>query len=145
MFHEIKAETFPTGMKEINFIFGKGVVVFNAMARVASGTSPLSYWLIMFCSPYSQISASLTIIDSITFVTIDAIDTAFGKFICFIGFKHCVVRLLQTTKNNSSKQLPIKHHQPDVTLSCPKRLRLLFYNYVFFATFYLQISIPVIT
>ena len=38
----------------------------------------------MFCSPYSQISAGLTVIDSITFVTIDAIDTTFGKFICFI-------------------------------------------------------------
>ena len=38
----------------------------------------------MFCSPYSQISAGLTVIDSITFVTIDAIDTTFGKCICFI-------------------------------------------------------------
>ena len=38
----------------------------------------------MFCSPYSQISAGLNVIDSITFVTIDTIDTAFGKFICFI-------------------------------------------------------------
>ena len=38
----------------------------------------------MFCSPYSQTSANLTVIDSMTFVTIDAIDTAFGKFICFI-------------------------------------------------------------
>ena len=38
----------------------------------------------MFCSPYSYISASLTAIGSITFVTIDAIDTTFGKFICFI-------------------------------------------------------------
>ena len=26
----------------------------------------------------------MTVIDSIKFVTIDAIDTAFGKFICFI-------------------------------------------------------------
>ena len=69
-------------MKKINFIFGKRVVVFNAVGREASGTFPLSYWLKMFCSPYSQISASLTVIDSITFVTIDAID--FGNFICFI-------------------------------------------------------------
>ena len=38
----------------------------------------------MFCSPFSQISTSLTVIDSITFVTIDAIDTAFGILICFI-------------------------------------------------------------
>ena len=38
----------------------------------------------MFCSLYFQISASLTVIDSITFVTIDAIDPDFGKFICFI-------------------------------------------------------------
>ena len=28
------------GMKEINFIFGKGVVVFNAVGREASGTFP---------------------------------------------------------------------------------------------------------
>ena len=38
----------------------------------------------MFCSPYSQIFASLTVIDNTTFVTIDAIDTIFGQFICFI-------------------------------------------------------------
>ena len=33
MFKEIKAEAFPTGMKEINFIFEKGVVIFNAVGR----------------------------------------------------------------------------------------------------------------
>ena len=38
----------------------------------------------MFCNPYSYISVSLTVADSITFVTIDAIDTTLGKFICFI-------------------------------------------------------------
>ena len=43
MFQEIKAETFPTGMKEINFIFGKGVVVFNAVGREVSRTFPLRY------------------------------------------------------------------------------------------------------
>ena len=38
MFKEIKAEAFPTAMKEINFTFGKGAVIFNAMGRDACGT-----------------------------------------------------------------------------------------------------------
>ena len=31
-------ESFSTGVKEINFIFGKGVVVISAVGREASGT-----------------------------------------------------------------------------------------------------------
>ena len=50
-------------MKEIDFTFGKDVVVFNAVGREVSRTFPLRYWLKMFCNPYSQISASLTVID----------------------------------------------------------------------------------
>ena len=53
MFQKIKAETFPTGMKEINLVFGKGVVVFNTVNREASGTFPLNDSLKMFRSPYS--------------------------------------------------------------------------------------------
>ena len=52
MFKEIKAEAFPTGMKKINFIFGKGVVIFNAMGREACGTFSFNYWFKMFCSPF---------------------------------------------------------------------------------------------
>ena len=48
----MKAESFPTGMMEINFIFGKGVVVFNAVEREASDTFPLMYRLEIFYSPY---------------------------------------------------------------------------------------------
>ena len=53
MFKEIKAEAFPTGMKEINFTFGKNVVIVNAIGREAYGTLPFNYWFKMFCSPYS--------------------------------------------------------------------------------------------
>ena len=71
-------------MKEINLVFGKGVIIFNTVSREASGSFPLNDWLKMFCGPYSWISASLTVIDSITFVKIDAIDTTFEEFDSFI-------------------------------------------------------------
>ena len=62
MFQKIKAETFPTGMKAVNFIFGKGVVVFNTVSKEVSGTFPLSDWLKMFCRPYFYITSSNNLI-----------------------------------------------------------------------------------
>ena len=115
-------------MKEINFIFGKAMVVFNAVGKEASRTFPLRNWLKMFCSPYSQISASLIIIDSITFITIDPIYTTFGKFVCFIFVVGKNFAYVVGIDASSSDIVFFKNTQTNISFT---NLKLHLFTYIF--------------